>query len=416
MHDLRGSRFANCGASTTVVAENDNPQETTASEGAMSVVPVPLSARSIKTLYHEWADLAGSAIEPNPFIEPGFVQAAISLFPDGGRPQILTVRHASGRLDGLMILGLARSFVRLPLAFAQVFAHRHQFLGVPLVRVGSEQAFAEALFSWLDSSGSSVDFLKMPQQHENGPVCQAMMTLAGRQNRICHIINRFDRPVCEKKGSDEATGGATDTTTYGETILERLSSSRRKSIRRKRARLEARGTTTVEQLADKTQIAAWTEDFLDLELRSWKGVYGTSMAQSPEEMAFFRQMTRELGGQGRLRWWRMKLDDLTIAMSVDVKSGDDAFAFKAAFDAKYRDYSPGSLLDVISTDSFLTQNAINSIDSCVSKEAEFLDRIWGGRKTIAEVVVGKRRILAAAKLRVALIALEIKRRYLRGVV
>lgn len=401
-HDMDGRplRQENC---ARVKSQGDDPHaagervsfEPAQAGDAIRVESAKLASRAIAALEDEWAGLAREAREPNPFLAPGFVRAALALYPNGGCPEIVTVREG-GTLIGLLIVGLANRFARLPVKFLMTFNHRHQFLATPLVAAGREETFADALVSWLDTR-RDVRFLRLDKQIGDGAVLTAIKAAALREGRFFAVIDQGKRAAIRNGQEAEAP----------------LSRRRRRDLDIKWQRLNAAGTVRLECVQNDEAIAVAIEDFLELEHQSWKGVLGTSLVSDNEDIQFFRNAFVAFGQNGQARFWRMTLDDRLIAATADIVCGDTVFGFKSAYDAHYRQYAPGLLLLDAIARAAQTDRSVALIDSCSAADNQPIGRIWPDSRTVEDIVIARQGPLNRLVLGAAVKAISLRDRMAR---
>lgn len=86
------------------------------------------------------------------------------------------------------------------------------------------------------------------------------------------------------------------------------------------------------------------QTFLDLEEKGWKGKGGTAVNNDPVVVRMHQEFAGELASDGILITHQLKLDDVTIAMNINIQCGDETIHWKTTYDEAYARYSPGNIL------------------------------------------------------------------------
>jgi len=344
-------------------------------------------AERMDGLRAQWEELAASACEPNAFVEPWFASAAARHL--GGAGVRLAEIRQGGLLLGLLPLSIEQSYGRIPVRFVQNWSHANSFLGSPLVRAGNEESFWRGLFQALDRESWAPGFLHLRDLAADGPVARGLFAAAAALGRPAPIVHSERRAFLQ---SDLAPDRY-----YERTVRKK----KRKEINRLRNRLGELGPVTTRIFSAGDDLAAWCDEFLDLELRGWKGKEGTALASTTAGERFFREAVSGANAAGRLQLLRMDLGDRPIAMLVNFLTPPGSFSFKTAFDEEFARFSPGVLIQLENL-RILEQPGIAWMDSCAAQDHPMIDSLWAERRTLVRVTVplqGMRRRAAFAAAR-----------------
>ncbi len=330
-----------------------------------------------------WQALATRASEPNAFCESWFLRASAAHLPLPENGKIIAVWRGP-ELLGLMPLFVARRYGRVPLAHVQNWLHYHCFLGTPLIRSGSEEAFWHAALDALDAARWAPAFLHLTGLVANGPVCAALSRV-----RRTDIVYRSMRALLESPLSPTA---------YFETHVRK---KKRKEIGRLQSRLRDHGVVAFEHLSADGPVDDWTSAFLTLEASGWKGRAGTALGEDPATRAFFAAAVRGAFAARKLDMLRLTLDGTPIAMLVNFIAAPGSFSFKIAFDEAYARFSPGVLIQLENLD-ILSRQDIAWMDSCASEDHPMINSLWAERREIVRVTVplrgaGRRSVFGIAR-------------------
>ncbi len=277
-----------------------------------------------------WDHLAQEAPQRNPYLLPGWVDAAF--------------RHALGRNErwfcsfayiGDRLIGVMPTFV-VP----------HPLLGrsYPILRT-------------FDKHATSGEILLAPEHA--GTALQALLCEARRQEpRHLGLDLKAVRPSspfwsASRTGIDDYVTLCGLTSAYSFLNVEEdfdayFSTSNlrnmRSKLRRHRRRLMSRGVVSVEMRKGPSADETLLTEFLALEGSGWKGRNGTAITSRTDRAAFYSAVTRNMAAQGYLEWHTIRLDGRLIAAEMGIRCGTSLFLPKIAYDEDFADCSPGSLL------------------------------------------------------------------------
>jgi CelD/BcsL family acetyltransferase involved in cellulose biosynthesis len=345
------------------------------------------AAERLAGLRTEWEALAARASEPNAFSQWWFVAASVRYLADDS-VRLAEVRDRK-RLIGVIPLVIERRYGRVPVPFVQNWRHHHQFLGAPLVRAGSEQAFWHTLLLALDDAKWAPGFLHLRDLPQDGPLHRGLVAAATATGRPAPIVYRESRAFLQTHLSPQAY--------YSQTVRKK----KRKELGRLRNRLAELGTLATRTFGPGDQLDAWCDAFLQLERSGWKGREGSALACRPATEGFFRDAVAGAHASDSLQLLALELDGRPIAMLVNFLTSPGSFSFKTAFDEEFARFSPGVLLQIDNL-AILDRPEIEWMDSCAAEQHPMIDSLWAERRALVRVTVplsGVRRRLAYATAR-----------------
>ncbi len=123
-----------------------------------------------------------------------------------------------------------------------------------------------------------------------------------------------------------------------------MSSEVRANLRRRRRRLEERGTVTFEQEDGRSRLDELFADVVNVEGMGWKGEQGTAIGSRSDTLRFYREIAGWAADRGWLRMHMLRLDGRPIAVGLALRSNGIQFHLKIGFDPAYRKLAPGMLL------------------------------------------------------------------------
>lgn len=315
-----------------------------------------------------WDDLAAHAAEPNIFSESWFLRPALEQFDAMDKVRLFTVWDGD-QLCGLMPLATLPRYGRWPVPHVQNWLHHNAFLGSPLVRKGYADYFWRELLAGLDTDLGQGLFFHINGLTIGGEVARALVVICDAQRRRCALVQQTDRALLEH--------GLTPAAYYEQAVR----SKKRKELRRQKNRLAEEGALTFTRDDSSTGLAEWTEEFLALEKRGWKGRNGSALANFPETRALFSEVLAGAAALGKVERLDLRLEGRPLAMLVNFHSPPGSFSFKTAFDEDFARYSPGVLLQVENL-ALLDRADIEWCDSCAAQGHPMIDSIWTGRRSI----------------------------------
>jgi Acetyltransferase (GNAT) domain len=141
-------------------------------------------------------------------------------------------------------------------------------------------------------------------------------------------------------------------------------------------------------------VSHWVDEFLSLEAAGWKGARGTAMKTNPQAAATLREACRGLAAAGKLRFWKLALDDKPAAMLFAIVDGREAWLGKIAHDEDLARFSPGQLLILHATER-LFEEGLAQVDSCAIPDHPMINHLWRGRLEVADVMIAAPTVGAA---------------------
>lgn len=350
-----------------------------------------------------WLDLAGASSEPNPFYHPALLLPALTHLAEGAQVRVIEA-YREGLLIGMMpVLAKARH-ARYAVHNVGNWLHDQCFFGAPLLRKGRETEAWAGLLDQLDGAGWSGNFLHLDALWFDGPVADALRRQCAAEGRNLTLIARHERALLQSDLSPDA---------YWQTHVR---AKKRKEIRRLANRLSELGALSHRRFARGDALDDWIADFLTLERFGWKGAEGTALDSRQETRAYFSEAMNNAARADMLDMLRIDLDDVPIAMLVNLRLGSGAFSYKIAFDERFARFSPGVLIEMDNLHSVLGDGGLDWMDSCAAPNHPMIDGIWAERRTIGQFRValkGKR--LSGLKRRTAYAATGFAERAVRAI-
>jgi hypothetical protein len=324
-----------------------------------------------------WDDLACHASEPNAFCESWYLRPALKAFQEQSSVRLFTVWQGAPRnseLLGLIPLVEHSVYAGLPVPYYQNWLHPNAFLGSPLVRKGYEEAFWRVLLSEIDEQVRSTLFLHLNAMNAQGALHQALERICAQDGRHIALVNSKSRAILQSGLNPQ------------EYLEAAVRGKKRKELRRQHSRLAELGDLRFARLDGSGGLDNWTQEFLALERRGWKGANGSALDCQDDTRALFTEALKGAAALGKLELLELRLNGAPLAMLVNFLSVPGAFSFKTAFDEDYARFSPGVLLQIENL-ALLERSDIDWCDSCAAEGHPMIDSLWSERRQIGRYSV-----------------------------
>lgn len=316
-----------------------------------------------------WRDLAGRAAEPNPFFEAEFVLAARGL--EGRKVSLLVAEEADGWVACMPVVRVAH-WRGLPVPALAAWRHRYSYLGTPLVDCERRASAIGALVEIACGKGSHGFFTALEWFPGEGTLAIELEHALLERDQVGVLAERFERAMVHRRPEP----------TY---LEDRLSSKRRKELRRQRRQLETALGATLE--VTNHSGPSGVEAFLEMEAGGWKGRSGTALGSRREDAAFFRAMSAAFARDERLQILSFEAEGRSVAMQCNLLAGDGLFCFKVAYDDAFAKCSPGTQLEAEAIDVFHQETGAAWMDSCADPSNELINRLFADRRALQTVLV-----------------------------
>lgn len=322
--------------------------------------------------FASWDCLAEHALAPNPFAQPDFV---VPLVQNLGINDVavLIVRDQSSRW--LYAVPVVQHYFEegSPLPKLRMLRSPYTFLEQPLVDRNDATITLSCLLDALSQ-----------QREWHGLGCAKAVV-----NSDQFELTEFAARICgvELHRTYQSTRPAV-TPQSKEQLLEKCSSSRRKSLRKNWRRLEKRGavefriTQPVDGETDEP-----INTFLHLEALGWKGSEGTALASMPNDREFFRSVCQQFAKKDNLIFGELLVAGRVISSTCNFRSGNTLFAFKIGWDPDFSNCGIGYWSEVLLADAiFQHDSSVTFIDSC-SDEESYTGKVWTERLQLSNAIL-----------------------------
>ena len=320
-----------------------------------------------------WSDLVARALEPNVFLDPAFALPLFQHLRFARRPEFLLVWEADGPATFGKLLGLLPVHLPRRGRLARGLRHPQITLGVPLLdRAWGAEGFA-AMLAWLASHRPDLAGLVLTAVPGEGAFYRALASPALRHLGVSVLDERRRAILRHDPARPE--------------VAALLSPRRRKELRRQRRRLAEAGDLAYRSARSPAEIRRAAERFMALEASGWKGRRGAPLLHDPTLATFTRTMTRLMAHDNRCRIDSLEVDGRPVAMGILLLAGSRAHFWKTTFDENHAALSPGVHFALDLTQAQDEEPGLTLTDSCAVPDHPMIDRIWGDRMSVADLVI-----------------------------
>ncbi|PQA88348.1 GNAT family N-acetyltransferase [Hyphococcus luteus] len=334
-----------------------------------------------------WAALCGDLLEENPFFAPEALLPALKAYASE-RVRLACIWSGEA-LIALLPVVKRRVYARLPVAYWATWTHPHCYYGAPLIRRGFEEAAFAGLYELLCEGEEGRAFVRLARLDRDRPAMKAAQSAAETERRLAYDAGAVARAMLPSGASAEAT------------LAVHVRKKKRKELARLKKRLEEKGTLTLRLLSLADDLRQWTEDFLALEDKGWKGKAKTSLKSDGKDAAWFRETLAAMDKRAQLHFLRLDLDEKPVAMLATLISNGAAYSLKICHDPDYARYSPGVMIEIEAMRSLLTRPDFRFADSCAAPDHTMINGLWRARRVVTGLNVSGRSVSARGSLGLA---------------
>jgi CelD/BcsL family acetyltransferase involved in cellulose biosynthesis len=326
----------------------------------------------------EWRALAVRALAANVFYEPAFALAAGRLFGRDAGAVLVWSGTRPRKLLGFFPARIAARRYVLKLPVLMGWTHPFAPLSTPLVE---RDAAEPVIASWLAYLAGNVELpglLLLPFLPQEGPFTSALAAILRRRQMQCAGSNCHTRALL-------APGGE-----RADYVRHALGAHKYGQLRRTMRRLGEAGGLLFDTATEPADVAAAYEEFLALEASGWKGQAGTAIACRHEIRDFVTAAVAALALEGKVAIDRILLEGRAVAASITLRSGDNAWFWKIAYDESLARCGPGAMLTALVTERLAEDVTIACADSCAPAEHAVINRNWSERLPLWDLLIALR--------------------------
>jgi CelD/BcsL family acetyltransferase involved in cellulose biosynthesis len=335
----------------------------------------------------EWRELAARALEPNVFYEPAFAREAAKIFGSDAGALLVWSGTSPRKLLGFFPGRVVPRRYGLKLPVLVGWTHSYAPLGTPLVEREAAEPVIAAWLAHLADDPELPGLVLLPFLPTDGPFATVLDA----------IVRRAQMPVADFNTHQRAQLLPDDDRLF---YVERtLGQHRHKELRRYVRRLGDIGALLFTTATEQEPIAAALADFFTLESRGWKGKAGTAAVLDDDIRGFITAAVAGLAAEGKVAVNRIFIDGRAIAVTVTLRSADNAWFWKIVYDEKFAQHSPGVVLTFAVTEDLVEDTTLIRTDSCATANHPMIDHIWRERLALCDRLIAVRPQISFASVR-----------------
>ncbi len=236
-----------------------------------------------------WRRLASRALEPNPFVEPGFLGLSSRHF-DGYADARLVIAEEGGEFKGLLPIAHF-AWRRIPprrVASTRSYPTAVCTLETPLLDPDEPTETVDVLMGALSRAARDEGWpgiVSFEQISGDGVVAQSLRGVCQRRRLPVFVKDSWERGSVSRSGE----------------WVNPVQGKRRREIERRMRQL-AKATGLDVTIVDRSQDPEVAEEFLQMEMAGWKGNddRGRAFGRFPDTAAWFREWHEQWARAGRL--------------------------------------------------------------------------------------------------------------------
>ena len=336
---------------------------------------VEIKSREEATSFVEaWERLAESPLERNVFAEPWMLLPALDHLARGQDARVgLVFDTGSRELLAVFPFVRQRRWNRLPVAVASGWIHEQSYLGTPLLHADPERA--KQALRVLVEAFAGVPLVEFNDAAGDGGFMHLLMEVIAEKQLAWLLLDSVTRPVLRPRENANAYLG------------EAFSGDARRKLRSKEKGLSALGAIRFGAAETASELESWMAEFLRLEASGWKGQQGTSLEQKPDARRYVETTVREAFRRGQAMALTLYAGDRPVAVKLNLRSGDEWFAYKIAYDQELARFSPGLQLEVENIRRVHALAGVRFMDSCTGPTIRVFRDVWLDRRSIQSLVL-----------------------------
>lgn len=332
----------------------------------------------LEAIADQWGELAARALVPNVFYEPAFALAAAGVFGRDAGAVLVWSGTIPRKLIGFFPARIATRRYGLKLPVLVGWIHPYAPLGTPLIEREAAEPVIAAWLAHLAGNTKLPGLLLLPFLPEDGPFATALAAILRRAQMPAADFNRHTRALLKPHGERSAY------------VEHALGARKYRELRRTVRRLAECGALMFTVANEPAAVAAALEDFLALEASGWKGKAGTAAACNETVRGFVKEAVMALAAEQKVAIHRILLDGCPVAAGITLRSGDNAWFWKIAYDEALARFAPGVILTASVTEQLAEDATIARSDSCATADHAVMNRTWSERMPLSDVLIAVR--------------------------
>ncbi len=332
--------------------EGQNLSRSTSSYGnnamRLSVVTNP---RDLMTLKTDWEDLLSCALNKSFFLSHEWVYAAQQVFHEKDTLHIIIVRNSEGRLIGAA-----------PLVITE---HRYRF--VPVVKISFFKNIHNPENDFILAAETAEACLRRIIDH--------LLTFTGWQfidlskvqvgSFTAFFLDNILKESRFFSGTKDNIESPYIPINCGWDVFWNSKSQKfRKGMRNKINRIKRHGEYAVEKVYIGNSKMKELAEVQNISAKSWKKEIGMDLESRAVDWQFYQRFCDALGPMGFVQAYFLKIGGNSIAFEFHIVHQNTSYPIRADFDARYKELSPGSILEYEIIKTLFQEKIVAEYNSC----------------------------------------------------
>lgn len=156
----------------------------------------------------------------------------------------------------------------------------------------------------------------------------------------------------------------------------------RKSIRNKSNKANKYDCLVIDKIHVANDQASVLSEILQISANSWKHEIGNDLATREDNWRFYKEICNRFGKLGLVHVWLLKFGTVPASFEFHIQYNDVVYPLRADYDSRFKNISPGSLLEYEIIKRIFNDNTISEYNSCGHTYHYLLN--WTGTTRIHE--------------------------------
>jgi len=293
-----------------------------------------------------WADVAGRAGRPSPFLSHEWFACCWPAVQPDRRPEIVVVSEGRDPVAFVPLMSWTQRLRGLPVRYLGLL-EAPDSPELDLLTVAEPRAVVGALLEHLGGR-ADWDVAHLQKLAATSPTLKALEEIAPERFAV-------ERPAPVASPYLTVAGD-------WEAFFRGRSQRFRKTVRSVQNRLERVGPVAIEEHTQVDPSSVVFREMVELSERSWKAGEGVAIATMPRMREFFEALTRSASARGWLSLWLLRLEGRAVAMEYQIRDGGVVYALRADFDERFAALSPGSALNHLIARALFERGGVHEYD------------------------------------------------------
>jgi CelD/BcsL family acetyltransferase involved in cellulose biosynthesis len=284
--------------------------------------------QDLRKIYDRWRNLLDISEVIPIYLNPIWVYNWLKYIGRKYQPYILMVWNKD-ELEGIA-----------PFALKNIgFLKKLQFIGQPgadyldfIIKEGRKTGVTEAIFSFLERHSKEWDICDLADFYGESLAWKDLISFLNANGWLFRQFDAEECPFLRIEGD------------WDDFYKKQHSRKFRYNLRRSKRKLEELGKLEFKKLETQSEIEQYLPEVFKVHHMRWRGYYIGSKFSTSSGQKFYTEIAKDYLAKGWLKLTVMLLNGRVIAYSYSFFWNGRYFFYNPAFDPRYSQYSPGTLL------------------------------------------------------------------------